>query len=374
MVSFVSDHHTDPDYTTSAKKMLSDCLRFAKCMETHQLLADPWRLSSFSAVITRLSVDELGQLIISLTKSECLGIKKTSSSSIASFICRQFLSRGAESLVTLSKEDFLQVLKRIIWLEKEEEFQSAILIVCTSVKDNEDIRKSWNSIEEDSLVEIMLTSPDVFGNLDSFVDSFLSEGIRQLILQLIDAWLYGFYWALDPLDSQSHISPDEAFVKKTTKCSEIFIKTEKRWPSDQVPKSVDMLALVFSRTPFNLLLNIVDDVYNLEVDESPSLKDFPTCLKLFRDLCRRCLGYDECDSPSDMSRHYPKLLKIYFFWIDDDASLMAMCHKLCRSPLSNALVKEIVDSSEFQYPASTSCHGRAAFCLLLDYRIKALPY
>lgn len=370
-VSYFSDHDTDPDYATSGRKMLSDCLRFAMCMETHQLLADPWRLSSFSAVITRLSVDELGQLIISLTKSVCLGIKKTSSSSIASFICRQFLSRGAESLVTLSKEDFLQVFKRLVWLEKEKEVQSVILIVCTSVKDNEDIRKSWNSVEEDSLVEMMLTSPDVFGDLDSFVDSFLSEGIRQLILQLIDAWLNGLYWALNPLDSLSHVSPDEAFVNKITKCFEIFIKTEKRWPSDQVPKSVEILEFVFARTPFHLLFNIVDDVYNLELDESPSLKEFPTCLKLFRDLCRRCLGYDEFDCSSDMSQHYEKLLEI-FFWIDDGASLMAMCHKLCRSPSSDALVKEIVDSSEFQHSASTSCHGRAAFCLLLDHRIKAL--
>lgn len=164
-------------------------------------------------------------------------------------------------------------------------------------------------------------------------------------------------------------------MKKITKCFDIFIKTEKKWPSGEIPECVDKLALVLARIHSDLVFQIVEDIYKSEVNESPSLKEFPNCLKLFRDLCRRCLGHDDPTVlgyafPSHVRFHYEMLLEI-FFWMDDEAALMAMCHKLCRDP-GHPDLKDMVKSSEIQRLASLTPHGRVAYSQLLDCRIKQL--
>jgi hypothetical protein len=78
-------------------------------------------------------------------------------------------------------------------------------------------------VEKDPLVEMILTSPDVLADFDSYAEGLLSGEIRHLMMTLIDDWLHhGLNWATDPLNSHSLIvTPDAAFVKKITKCFEM---------------------------------------------------------------------------------------------------------------------------------------------------------
>lgn len=359
-------------------KMLGDCLRLVILMGTHQQLADPWRLETFSSVVAKMqNKDEVAYLINGLTKEEChQAKKKNSNSDVFSFLSRQYLSYFSSPVSPATSThvvDFLEILKRLVWLEKKTEFESAISIVCESIKNRPLYFRSCWSNQDKSLIQMILTSPDVLGDLDWVQSSFLSQSARQLFTMLTETWIVG----IDSIFERP--TPGELpklFVEEQIEnCFMIFIRAEKKWPRDPINHLTEITPnRLIPRLSFNFLLDLIAGIYQSEVGESPNLKEFPLCLELFRNLCRRCLAHRHYDeSPSLKYANSQEILLKSLFWIDDGDSLIGMCRKLCVTEPGNSIVEKIVNSVDFRQLASTaSDNGRAAFCLLLDYRINSL--
>ena len=365
-VSFVQQN-SSPELTTSARKKLCRCLSFAIRMETYPLLADPWRLTSFSALVSKLLESELAQLLLGLTSFEC-ELADKQDSSVVSCICRQLLSNGTSSLIKLKNGEFVSVVRRFICLKKESQL---VACICHSYED---------TVEKNRMIELMLSLPEIQHPVNP------PDVILPTRLALTKSWIRGYIWILDPLYPASGEAvefPDDT-PSKIAKCFKEFVYLEKNWPENPKVKSVGRLFLkVFVLLSFKFLLELIVDIYNfvasselLPLDSSPDQVTCPLFLILFRDLCRRCLAHRDYNNftPPSCSLSQHEILFKSFLLLRDDVSLTVICRKLCCVEAdSSAVIKKIVNCSEIQQLASSSsAAAKTAFLILLDHRIKAL--
>ncbi|EFX74642.1 hypothetical protein DAPPUDRAFT_307200 [Daphnia pulex] len=340
---------------------LSSCLRIVIRLEKNSSNSTAQRSSSISSLLSKLSVLQLTTVLNDIFKSSSRHLKKTSSTIIRQ-ICDLLISRlNAKTSFMLSKSTFLQTVKALIEVNDESLTQTLFKQFC-----EKDGTESRNKQNKSGLLREILSSPEVWGKLDS--------SSRQLIMKtcasLIHSRIAEIIQSLNSLNGSTttqNKSLRKLVIEGIVDCVQLFFWGEKnRFDLEQTITAEAFQPLIMKLNS-SVLLELVLQLYKSESDARPNIKKFPICMDWYRTICRILFTVEFVSLVNlDVATRIVNCL----LWLEDEESWKQFTQSVCKNFLSsrgNLFVQIFLKDLFIQRALKDFAPAFAAFVHIVDH-------
>jgi hypothetical protein len=343
---------------------LSSCLRIVIRVEKNSSNSIAQRSSSISSLLSKLNVQQLTTVLNDILKSSSRHLKKPSSTAtIIHQICVFLISRlnNKNTTAVLSRSTILQSIKAVIEVNDESLSQTLFQQFC----EKEEIG-SWSKQNKSGLLRDILSSPEVWGKLDS--------SSRQIIMDtcasLVNSWIVEISLSLNSLIESTATqinAPPKLLTESIVECVQIFFWGEKnRFDIEQKITAEAFQPLIFKLNA-SQLLELVLQLFKSEFDARPNIKKFPICMDWYRSICRILFTMEFVSLVNlDVATRIVNCL----LWLEDEESWKQFAQSVCRhfqSSRGNLFVQIFLKDLPIQRALKAFAPAFAAFVHIVDH-------
>jgi hypothetical protein len=311
-----------------------------------------------------LNVQQLTTVLNDILKSSSRHLKKPSSTAtIIHQICVFLISRlnNKNTTAVLSRSTILQSIKAVIEVNDESLSQTLFQQFC----EKEEIG-SWSKQNKSGLLRDILSSPEVWGKLDS--------SSRQIIMDtcasLVNSWIVEISLSLNSLIESTATqinAPPKLLTESIVECVQIFFWGEKnRFDIEQKITAEAFQPLIFKLNA-SQLLELVLQLFKSEFDARPNIKKFPICMDWYRSICRILFTMEFVSLVNlDVATRIVNCL----LWLEDEESWKQFAQSVCRhfqSSRGNLFVQIFLKDLPIQRALKAFAPAFAAFLHIVDH-------
>ena len=333
-------------------------------MERSRNLADSARLESFTPIYQKMNPNRLMNLAIDLVKQGSPYMKKHSSTHRTLFkMGKSLLQRDCSSFQReLPIQALVEILKCLADFHDHSLVRLFIADICGVVK--------WTWRDKRQLIRTVLTSTNIW---TKFIENETCAGfVRNIQTDLLRSWIAGLEVA-----SASESTAIE-FRTNVAECFLFSIREEKKCHSLRTDLNSalfpnDLFTTLFEKMPTQELASLIWKIYQADAKEVHSLKNAPTALNLYRDLCQKFV--DKCDVKSWCKLPGNMLIQTTnsLLWLEDE-SFSVFTDKILKAHPDdepNGVILKIAESADIRklplFP-----RARQSLRRLLELRVSAI--
>ncbi|EFX74647.1 hypothetical protein DAPPUDRAFT_251633 [Daphnia pulex] len=343
---------------------LSSCLRIVVRVEKNSSISTAQRSSSISSLLSKLNAQQLTTVLNDILKSSSRHLKKPSSTAtIIHQICVFLISRlnNENTTAVLSRSTILQSIKAVIEVNDESLSQTLFQQFCKK----EEIG-SWSKQNKSGLLRDIMSSPDVWGKLDSssrqiFMDTCAS---------LVNSWIVEISLSLNSLIESTATqinAPPKLLIEAIVDCVQLFFWGEKNRFDLEQKITAEAFQPLICKLNASQLLELVLQLFKLEFDARPNIKKFPICMDWYRSICRILFTVEFVSLVNlDVATRIVNCL----LWLEDEESWKQFAQSVCRnfqSSRGNLFLQVFMKDLPIQRSLKAFAPAFAAFVHIVDH-------
>ena len=334
-------------------------------LQTFPQLSDSVKLDAFDSIYPDMPEDRLNNLIVDLLRDDT--VKKFPSSRKALYnMARSLLGESALSRVGTIRQ-LLEEFSALLDDELSYSYQ-LVGVICLNCM--------WSQQRTiNLLMETIFSSSDMWKDDNTAqlcLSDLMASWIAALERDMVTVSITKMYRFREMV--RRDVMPI-SFRADFTTCFFSYIKETKK---GRDLKS-DLFSPLLNKMGMQELSHLIWDVYQLDIKDTISLKNFPKTLNMYRDLCLRLLDSGEKSRAWISGWSEPKTDNMILettscvLWLGDENSTSLFTNLILTSSNPSAIISIIIKSKTVLDLVRCLPHVQDSLCLILEKRLSGYP-